>query len=265
MCLSTILLKDTLRFRPDRIILGEVRGSEARTLLDSFNTGHAGSLATIHANSAAKALTRFANLVMRSHAQTTFSDTEAEIGEAVDFVVHVERQEGPPHCPTSPGPSGIRPRRETLPDRTGVRGATCACLDHGIRGLLTPPSSKLWAERLCNFSTYKGEPICHCLKSTKSATSVLLFGWMKSTAAQVDQYAAFIHASADDVVDKALNYVFAKDRDFQDFLKTPQAKQVASTLRVRKGPSNGAAEGACKEACSRGGVLNGSAVPLVKA
>src|SRR5277367_811154 len=86
------LLKDTLRFRPDRIILGEVRGIEARTLLDSFNTGHAGSLATIHANSAEKALRRFANLVMRSHAQTTFSDTEAEIGEAVDFVVHVERR-----------------------------------------------------------------------------------------------------------------------------------------------------------------------------
>jgi hypothetical protein len=62
------------------------------------------------------------------------------------------------------------------------------------------------------------------------------------TAAQVDQYAAFIHASADDVVDKALNYVFSKDRDFQDFLKTPQAKQVSSTLRVRRGPTNGAAE-----------------------
>ena len=86
------LLKSALRWRPDRIILGEVRGIEARTLLDSFNTGHAGSLATIHANSAEKALRRFANLVMRSHAQTTFSDTEAEIGEAVDFVVHVERQ-----------------------------------------------------------------------------------------------------------------------------------------------------------------------------
>ena len=48
----------------------------------------------------------------------------------------------------------------------------------------------------------------------------------ETTAAQVDQYAAFIHASADDVVDKALNYVFAKDRDFQDFLKTSQATQV---------------------------------------
>ncbi len=88
------LLKDALRFRPDRIILGEVRGTEARTLLDSFNTGHSGSLATIHANSAEKALHRFANLVMRSHAQTTFSDTEAEIAEAVDFVIHVERQPG---------------------------------------------------------------------------------------------------------------------------------------------------------------------------
>jgi pilus assembly protein CpaF len=88
------LLKSSLRWRPDRIILGEVRGTEARTLLDSFNTGHAGSLATIHANSAEKALHRFANLVMRSHAQATFSDTEAEIGEAVDFVVHIERRPG---------------------------------------------------------------------------------------------------------------------------------------------------------------------------
>jgi hypothetical protein len=56
----------------------------------------------------------------------------------------------------------------------------------------------------------------------------------EGTAAQVDQYAAFIHATADDVVDKALNYVFAKDRDFQEFLKTPQAAQVTPTLRIRK-------------------------------
>ncbi len=56
----------------------------------------------------------------------------------------------------------------------------------------------------------------------------------ETTAAQVDQYAAFIHASADDVVDKALNYVFSKDRDFQEFLKTPQAEKVTSTLRIRR-------------------------------
>ncbi|WP_281176054.1 CpaF family protein [Edaphobacter aggregans] len=88
------LLKSALRWRPDRIILGEVRGIEARTLLDSLNTGHSGSLATIHANTAEKALHRFTNLVMRSHAQSTYSDVEAEIGGAVDFVVHIERQPG---------------------------------------------------------------------------------------------------------------------------------------------------------------------------
>src|SRR6266568_3453707 len=88
------LLKSALRWRPDRIILGEVRGIEARTLLDSLNTGHTGSLATIHANSAAKALRRFANLVLRSHSQATYADVEAEIGDAVDLVVHIERQPG---------------------------------------------------------------------------------------------------------------------------------------------------------------------------
>src|SRR6202158_3494193 len=67
------------------------------------------------------------------------------------------------------------------------------------------------------------------------------------TAAQVDQYAAFIHASADDVVDKALNYVFSKDRDFQDFLKSPEAKQISSTLRVRKAPSTEVAEQPAKK------------------
>ena len=88
------LLKNALRWRPDRIILGEVRGVEARTLLDSFNTGHSGALATIHANSATKALRRFANLAMRSHQQTTIEDIEAEIGEAVHLVIHIERQLG---------------------------------------------------------------------------------------------------------------------------------------------------------------------------
>src|SRR5215472_7651126 len=70
------------------------------------------------------------------------------------------------------------------------------------------------------------------------------------TAARVDQYAAFIHASADDVVDKALNYVFSKDRDFQEFMKTPQACQVPSSLRVRKAPNNGAPEESAKKIAS---------------
>jgi hypothetical protein len=50
----------------------------------------------------------------------------------------------------------------------------------------------------------------------------------------VDQYAAFIHATADDVVNKAPHYVFAKDRDFQDYLKSSDARRVTPTLRVRR-------------------------------
>jgi len=83
------------------------------------------------------------------------------------------------------------------------------------------------------------------------------------TAAQVDQYAAFIHASADDVVDKALNYVFSKDRDFQDFLKTPQARQVASTLRIRKGANGGATEQPARKVVA--GVESTPSVRAVKA
>ena len=63
----------------------------------------------------------------------------------------------------------------------------------------------------------------------------------ESTASQIDQYAAFLHASADEVVDKALAYVFAKDRDFQEFLKTPEAARVPQSLRIRRAPQNGTA------------------------
>jgi len=63
-----------------------------------------------------------------------------------------------------------------------------------------------------------------------------------STATQVDQYAAFIRASADDVVEQALAYVFGKDRDFQDFLKTPEAQRITPTLRIRRAAANDASE-----------------------
>src|SRR5215467_10157187 len=85
----------------------------------------------------------------------------------------------------------------------------------------------------------------------------------EETAAQVDQYAAVIRASADDVVDKALNYVFSKDRDFQEFLKTPQAKQAASTLRIRKAANNGESEQPGKKIAA--GVESTSSVRSVKA
>jgi hypothetical protein len=63
-----------------------------------------------------------------------------------------------------------------------------------------------------------------------------------STATLVDQYAAFIRASADDVVEQAVVYVFGKDREFQEFLKSPEAQRITPTLRVRRAAANDAAE-----------------------
>lgn len=89
------LLKAVLRHRPDRIIVGEVRGHEARTLLDALNTGHRGSLSTIHANSAGDALRRLAHLAIRaSGGGVSLRDVEEECGRSIDVTVHVVNQDG---------------------------------------------------------------------------------------------------------------------------------------------------------------------------
>lgn len=86
----TDLLKTTLRMLPDRIIVGEVRGSEALDLLDSWNTGHDGGAGTLHANSAESALQRLKSLVTRNkHAP---SDIEPLIAEAVHVIVQINRK-----------------------------------------------------------------------------------------------------------------------------------------------------------------------------
>ena len=82
-------------------------------------------------------------------------------------------------------------------------------------------------------------PLLEVVQTRQISASIRL---SDTTATQVDQYAAFIRACADDVVEQALAYVFSKDRDFQDFLKTPEARKVASTLRIRKAPANEAHE-----------------------
>lgn len=84
-----------------------------------------------------------------------------------------------------------------------------------------------------------------------------------TTAAQVDQYAAFINASADDVVEQAVAYVFSKDRDFQEFLKAPQAQRVTPTLRIRRAAVSDAVEQAPKKPAT--GVESSESVRVVKA
>ncbi|WP_315123547.1 P-type conjugative transfer ATPase TrbB [Comamonas antarctica] len=85
----TVLLKTTLRMRPDRILVGEVRGAEALDLLDAWNTGHEGGAATLHANNASAGLSRLRSLITRNDAAP--AEIEALIGEAVHVVVHIAR------------------------------------------------------------------------------------------------------------------------------------------------------------------------------
>ncbi len=91
------LLKAVLRHRPDRIIVGEVRGPEARTLLDAMNTGHRGMLATIHATSAKEALHRLASLAMRGSNGLSLKDVQEEVRRGLDLVVYVHRDQGRRH------------------------------------------------------------------------------------------------------------------------------------------------------------------------
>jgi hypothetical protein len=70
----------------------------------------------------------------------------------------------------------------------------------------------------------------------------------ESTAAQIDQYAAFLRTSADEVIDKALAYVFARDRDFQEYLRTRGSTRAAQSLRVRRASNVGAPKGTVSEA-----------------
>ncbi len=83
------LVKACLRHRPDRVIIGEVRGAEAFDLLDALNTGHTGSISTLHANSALHALSRLASLAIRADSGVPHPALQSEVGDLIDFSVHV--------------------------------------------------------------------------------------------------------------------------------------------------------------------------------
>jgi pilus assembly protein CpaF len=86
------LLKASLRHRPERTILGEIRGEEAFDLLQALNTGHSGSLSTIHANSAVQALSRLANCVLQSAIELPYKAIKANIADSIQLLVHLERR-----------------------------------------------------------------------------------------------------------------------------------------------------------------------------
>jgi pilus assembly protein CpaF len=87
------LVRNSLRMRPDRIVVGEVRGAEALDMLQAMNTGHDGSLTTIHANTPRDALTRIETMVTMAGLNLPVRSTRAQIASAIDVVVQLERME----------------------------------------------------------------------------------------------------------------------------------------------------------------------------
>jgi pilus assembly protein CpaF len=87
------LVRAALRHRPDRILIGEVRGAEAWDFLQALNTGHPGSLCTIHAESSRKALSRLAALTLQAETEMPYRAIQTEVGELISVVVQVGRDQ----------------------------------------------------------------------------------------------------------------------------------------------------------------------------
>ncbi|MBY0517993.1 MAG: Flp pilus assembly complex ATPase component TadA [Bacteriovoracaceae bacterium] len=85
------LVKNTLRMRPDRIVIGEVRGGEVFDLLQAMNTGHDGSMASVHANNPGECLNRMENLYLLSGYDVPVRAIRQQIGSAIDFVIQLKR------------------------------------------------------------------------------------------------------------------------------------------------------------------------------
>ncbi|MGN6557246.1 MAG: CpaF family protein, partial [Solirubrobacterales bacterium] len=86
------LLRNALRMRPDRIVIGEVRGIEALDLLTALNTGHDGALSTVHANSPADALNRLETLALMAGVGLPHAAIAEQVRRGIDLVVHIQRQ-----------------------------------------------------------------------------------------------------------------------------------------------------------------------------
>jgi pilus assembly protein CpaF len=88
------LLKAALRHRPDRILLGEIRSGEAFDLLQLLNTGHSGTISSIHASSARQGLARFTSCVLQSGVDLPYRAIKTNIGDSLNVVIQIERRPG---------------------------------------------------------------------------------------------------------------------------------------------------------------------------
>ena len=90
------LVKNALRMRPDRIIVGECRGGEAMDMLQAMNTGHAGSMTTLHANTPRDALSRLETMIMMAGIELPIKAMRQQVSSAVDLIVQISRLQGGP-------------------------------------------------------------------------------------------------------------------------------------------------------------------------
>jgi pilus assembly protein CpaF len=111
------LVKNSLRMRPDRIIVGEVRGAEALDMLQAMNTGHEGSLTTVHANTARDALSRIETMVMFSESNLTHSSISRQMANAFHLIVQITRYS-----------DGVR-RISSVSEITGMEGEVITMQD----------------------------------------------------------------------------------------------------------------------------------------
>jgi len=111
------LVRNSLRMRPDRIIVGEVRGAEAFDMLQAMNTGHDGSMSTIHANSPRDALYRLENMVLMANGNVPLRAIRMQIASAISLIVHIERMR-----------DGVR-RVQNVVEITGMEGEIITARD----------------------------------------------------------------------------------------------------------------------------------------
>src|SRR4051794_10798565 len=138
------LVRNALRMRPDRIVVGEVRGPEALDMLQAMNTGHEGSLSTCHANGPADALRRIETMVLMGEVGLPLAAVRDQLGSALDLVVHVARRDGGDRriaavAEVDTGGSTVR----TLADERGVLELP----SRGRRHRAAPPPDPAWVQR----------------------------------------------------------------------------------------------------------------------
>ena len=154
------LVINSLRMRPDRIILGEVRGEEALDMLQAMNTGHDGSLTTIHSNSARDGLARIETMVSMGNSQIREKAVRSQIASAIDVVIHLARlSDGKRKVMTIAEISGMEGEIITMQDlfifeREGIDG------DGNVLGRFRPTGVRpSFADRLAAYGVDLGETL----------------------------------------------------------------------------------------------------------